>query len=133
MFVVAPGIIGAGTVLTATAGSPLITEAAHPAHRTAATSLCNNFWPLDAIVAAWAKFGTFHIVNSASWRIPSALQGLPSIDQLCGRRLNHLRVLFRHLFYRHRGQPVAVSVTWLQLETLVSFGYVGVAFVTIPF
>lgn len=83
MFVVARGIIGAGTVLTSTAGAPLITEVAHPAHRTTATALFNTSWSLGAIIAAWATFGTFRITDSAAWRIPSALQGLPSVIQLC--------------------------------------------------
>lgn len=32
--------------------------------------------------AAWATYGTFKIDNSWSWRIPSLLQGLPSILQV---------------------------------------------------
>ena len=37
---------------------------------------------LGSIIAAWTTFGTFHIPNSWSWRIPSALQGLPSVLQV---------------------------------------------------
>jgi hypothetical protein len=33
--------------------------------------------------AAWTTFGTFKIDNSWSWRVPSALQGLPSVLQVC--------------------------------------------------
>lgn len=32
--------------------------------------------------AAWTTFGTFKIGNTWSWRIPSALQGLPSVAQV---------------------------------------------------
>ncbi len=33
--------------------------------------------------AAWATFGSFKIANSWAWRLPSLLQGLPSILQVC--------------------------------------------------
>ncbi|KAM5354473.1 hypothetical protein ACJ41O_001120 [Fusarium nematophilum] len=84
MFVVARGIIGAGSVLIQAAGSPLITEIAHPDHRTTATAMFHTSYALGSIVAAWTTFGTFRIQNSASWRIPSAMQGLPSVIQLMG-------------------------------------------------
>ena len=84
MFVVARGILGCGTVFLGSSGAPLITEIAHPAHRTTATALFNTPYALGSIVAGWATFGTFRIHGSAAWRIPSALQGLPSVIQLCG-------------------------------------------------
>ncbi|KAI8649645.1 General substrate transporter [Fusarium keratoplasticum] len=84
MFVVARGIIGGGSVLIQAAGSPLITEIAHPNHRTTATALFHTSYALGSIVAAWTTFGTFRIDSTASWRIPSALQGLPSVIQLLG-------------------------------------------------
>lgn len=62
----------------------MITEIAHPAHRSTATALFNTSYALGSIIAAWTTFGTFRIDGSAAWRIPSALQGLPSIIQLCG-------------------------------------------------
>jgi hypothetical protein len=46
------------------------------------TSLYNTTWYLGSIVAAWATFGTFNVKNEWSWRIPSALQGLPSVIQV---------------------------------------------------
>lgn len=84
MFVVARGVLGAGTVLISTAGAPLITEIAHPAHRTTATALFQTSYALGSIVAGWTTFGTFRIDGTAAWRIPSALQALPSVIQLCG-------------------------------------------------
>jgi sugar porter (SP) family MFS transporter len=84
MFVVARGVLGCGTVFLGSSGAPLITETAHPAHRATATALFNTSYALGSIVAAWATFGTFRIASSASWRIPSGLQGLPSIIQLIG-------------------------------------------------
>jgi len=62
----------------------LITEIAHPSHRATATALFNTSYALGSIIAAWTTFGTFRIAGSAAWRIPSAVQGLPSIIQLLG-------------------------------------------------
>jgi sugar porter (SP) family MFS transporter len=84
MFVVARGILGCGTVFLGSSGAPLITEIAHPAHRATATALFNTSYALGSIVAAWTTFGTFRIDGSAAWRIPSALQALPSVIQLLG-------------------------------------------------
>jgi sugar porter (SP) family MFS transporter len=61
----------------------LITELAFPTHRGPLTSLYNSSWYLGSIVAAWTTFGTFRIPNTWGWRIPSLLQGLPSIFQFC--------------------------------------------------
>ncbi|KAH6880816.1 general substrate transporter [Thelonectria olida] len=84
MFVVSRGILGFGAVFIGASGAPLITELAHPAHRATATALFNTSYSLGSIVAAWVTFGTFRIASSASWRIPSAIQGLPSVIQLLG-------------------------------------------------
>ncbi|PVH74595.1 general substrate transporter [Cadophora sp. DSE1049] len=84
MFVVSRGIIGAGSVLINASGAPLITEIAHPHHRTTATALFQTSYALGSIIAAWTTFGTFRINSTASWRIPSAMQGLPSVIQLLG-------------------------------------------------
>lgn len=84
MFVVARGILGAGTVFLNACGAPLITEIAHPAHRTTATALFLTSYALGSIVAGWTTFGTFRIASDASWRIPSVLQALPSVVQLAG-------------------------------------------------
>lgn len=84
MFVVGRGFIGAGSVLIQASGAPLITEIAHPNQRTTATALYNTSYGLGSVVAAWATFGTFRIQSSAAWRIPCALQALPSVIQICG-------------------------------------------------
>lgn len=84
MFVISRGIIGAGSVLINASGAPLITEIAHPKHRTTATALFQTSYALGSIIAAWTTFGSFRISGEASWRLPSALQGLPSIIQLAG-------------------------------------------------
>ena len=60
----------------------LVTELSYPSYRAPLTSLYNSLWYSGAIVAAWSTFGTFKINSSWSWRIPSALQGIPSVLQL---------------------------------------------------
>jgi sugar porter (SP) family MFS transporter len=82
MFVVSRVIIGLGSVVVAGVGAPYITEIAHPAQRGTATALFLTFYSLGSITAGWTTFSTFRIDGDASWRIPSALQGLPSIVQV---------------------------------------------------
>ncbi|KAJ9111167.1 hypothetical protein QFC20_002661 [Naganishia adeliensis] len=82
MFIAARGIIGFGLGFACAAAPLLITELAFPTHRGPLTSLYNSSWYLGSIVAAWATFGTFRIQNDWSWRIPSLLQGLPSVLQV---------------------------------------------------
>ncbi|SPO00779.1 related to hexose transporter protein [Cephalotrichum gorgonifer] len=82
MFVISRVALGAGSVVVAGVGAPYITEIAHPAQRSTATALFLTFYALGSITAGWTTFGTFRINGEASWRIPSALQGLPSIIQL---------------------------------------------------
>jgi MFS family permease len=82
MFIAARGIIGFGLGFACAAAPLLITELAFPTHRGPLTSLYNSSWYLGSIVAAWATYGTFRINNDWSWRIPSLLQGLPSILQV---------------------------------------------------
>ncbi|KAM0323614.1 hypothetical protein ACHAPQ_008601 [Fusarium lateritium] len=82
MFVISRVIIGAGSVVVAGVGAPYITEIAHPNQRSTATALFLTFYSVGSIIAGWCTFGTFRIDSTASWRIPSALQGLPSVIQL---------------------------------------------------
>ncbi|KAJ0422802.1 general substrate transporter [Aspergillus carlsbadensis] len=84
MFVVSRGIIGAGAVLLQASGGPLVAEIAHPKQRATATAMFNTSYALGSIVAAWTTFGSFRINNTWSWRVPSLLQGLPSLIQLVG-------------------------------------------------
>ncbi|QPC78079.1 hypothetical protein HYE68_008831 [Fusarium pseudograminearum] len=82
MFIISRVIIGSGSVVVAGVGAPYITEIAHPDQRSTATALFLTFYSIGSIIAGWCTFGTFRIDSTASWRIPSALQGLPSIIQL---------------------------------------------------
>jgi sugar porter (SP) family MFS transporter len=82
MFIGARFLIGFGLTFAANAAPMLVTEIAYPPYRAPLTSLYNSLWYSGNIVAAWTTFGTFHINNSWSWRVPSALQGLPSVIQI---------------------------------------------------
>jgi MFS family permease len=82
MFIGCRFLIGFGLSFACLAAPILITELAFPTHRAPITSLYNSTWYLGSIVAAWVTYGTFRIQNNWAWRIPSALQGLPSILQI---------------------------------------------------
>lgn len=82
MYIMARGIIGFGLPYAIVAGSCLIGELAYPKERPILTSLFNACYFLGAIVAAGSTFGTQHIANDWSWRIPSLLQMAPSLLQI---------------------------------------------------
>ncbi|KAJ5498858.1 Major facilitator superfamily domain general substrate transporter [Penicillium expansum] len=75
-------LLGLAVLSSLEVGAPYITEIAHPSQRSTATALFLTFYSIGSVVAGWCTFGTFRIDSTASWRIPSALQGLPSIIQL---------------------------------------------------
>ncbi|EPQ56894.1 hexose transporter [Gloeophyllum trabeum ATCC 11539] len=82
MFIGARFLIGFGLTFAQAAAPLLISEIAYPSQRGQATSLYNSVWFLGSIIAAWTTFGTFNIPSSWAWRVPSALQGLPSLIQI---------------------------------------------------
>ncbi|KAF4597933.1 hypothetical protein EYR38_006325 [Pleurotus pulmonarius] len=82
MFIGARFLIGFGLTFAASAAPLLVTEVAFPSQRAQATSMYNTLWYLGSIIAAWTTFGTFNVPSSWAWRIPSALQGLPSVLQV---------------------------------------------------
>jgi len=82
MFIGARFLIGFGLTFASGGAAMLVAELAYPSYRAPLTSLYNSLWYSGAIVAAWSTFGTFKINSSWSWRIPSALQGVPSVLQL---------------------------------------------------
>jgi sugar porter (SP) family MFS transporter len=81
-FIGARFCIGFGLTFAANAAPLLVTELAYPSQRAPLTSLYNSLWYSGAIVAAWTTYGTFRIQSSWAWRLPSVLQGLPSIAQV---------------------------------------------------
>ncbi|GJJ14938.1 hypothetical protein Clacol_009208 [Clathrus columnatus] len=82
-FIIARFLMGFGLTFATNAAPCLVTELAYPTQRAQLTSCYNSLWYSGAIVAAWATFGTFYIKNTWSWRVPSLLQALPSVLQLC--------------------------------------------------
>jgi sugar porter (SP) family MFS transporter len=81
MFIGARFLIGFGLTFAANAAPMLVSEISYPPYRAPLTSLYNSLWYSGAIVAAWTTFGSFKIPSSWAWRLPSALQGLPSVVQ----------------------------------------------------
>ncbi|KZP23027.1 hexose transporter [Athelia psychrophila] len=83
MFIGARFLIGFGLTFAANAAPMLVTEVSYPIYRAQLTSAYNSLWYSGNIVASWTTFGTFKLATSWSWRIPSILQGLPSVIQIC--------------------------------------------------
>lgn len=83
MFIAARGILGFGLAINITAAPLLVMELAYPSQRAPMVSIYNSLWGSGALVAAWATYGTFRLGNNWAWRIPSILQALSSVLQLC--------------------------------------------------
>ncbi|TVY14531.1 Lactose permease, partial [Lachnellula arida] len=80
MFIGGRFIIGLGISFTCCAGPSLLNELAHPRMRGTIASMFNVLWYAGSIIAAWTTFGTGHMTSSSwSWRIPSLIQGVPSL------------------------------------------------------
>lgn len=82
MFIAARWMMGFGLTFAANAAPLLVSEIAYPSQRAPLTSCYNSLWYSGAVIAAFTTLGTFHINNTWSWRIPSALQALPSVIQI---------------------------------------------------
>ncbi|CAO3686105.1 unnamed protein product [Umbelopsis vinacea] len=82
MFLAARFLLGFGGAFTSNATPMILAEIAPSKHRGKITSMYMTMWYLGSIIAAWTAFGTSKIPNEWSWRIPSLLQGLPSIVQI---------------------------------------------------
>ncbi|TKA34099.1 hypothetical protein B0A50_00079 [Salinomyces thailandicus] len=73
-FMVGRGLLGVGISFTCVAGPSLLAELAHPRQRGTVLGFFNTLWYVGSIVAAWSSFGSGHLLNSWSWRIPSIIQ-----------------------------------------------------------
>jgi MFS family permease len=82
MFIAARFFLGFGIAIAHGASPLLITELVHPQHRATFTTIYNTTWYIGSFIAAWLILGTNHIQSEWSWRIPSIIQGLPSIIQV---------------------------------------------------
>lgn len=75
-FMVGRCLLGVGISFTCIAGPSMVAELAHPRQRGTVLGFFNTFWYVGAIVAAWGSFGSGHMNNSWSWRVPSLIQGV---------------------------------------------------------
>ncbi|KIP12327.1 hypothetical protein PHLGIDRAFT_504566 [Phlebiopsis gigantea 11061_1 CR5-6] len=115
MFIGSRFMLGFGLGFCTAAAPMLVIEIAYPTQRGPVSSVYNALWPAGAVVAAWLTFGTFHIESSWAWRVPSAVQAVPSVLQVLlvlfcpesprwlvakGREAEALRVL---AYYHARG------------------------------
>ncbi|KAF9071986.1 hexose transporter [Rhodocollybia butyracea] len=82
MFIGARLLIGFGLTFAANAAPMLVSEISYPRYRAQLTAAYNSLWNSGAIIAAWTTFGTFKLNSTWAWRIPSVLQGLPSVLQI---------------------------------------------------
>ncbi|KAK3401037.1 hypothetical protein B0T20DRAFT_495256 [Sordaria brevicollis] len=84
MFVGARRILGFGVPFSLNSSATLLAELSHPNDRATITSLFGPSFFTGAILAAgvvWATSSGMHD-DDLAWRIPSALQGLPSLLQV---------------------------------------------------
>ncbi|KAF9811533.1 hypothetical protein IEO21_06537 [Rhodonia placenta] len=81
MFIAGRFLIGFGVCFAANAAPMLVTEISYPTYRAPLTSVYNSLWYSGNVIASWTTYGTAYIPNEWSWRIPSIIQGIPSILQ----------------------------------------------------
>ncbi|GBE89812.1 Lactose permease [Sparassis crispa] len=82
MFIGARFCVGFGLTFAANASPMLVTEISYPPYRAPLTSVYNSLWHSGNVIASWTTFGTSGIRTTWSWRIPSLMQGLPSVLQV---------------------------------------------------
>lgn len=82
MFLASRLLLGTGIPFAVSGASQLMAELAYPRERPILSGLFNVSWFVGAILAAGITLGTYNIPSNWAWRIPSALQCVPSILQL---------------------------------------------------
>ena len=75
-------IVGFASIFNTISSSALLVELAHPRQRGIAGALFNTSYFVGSIASAWVSYGTLHIQNSWSWRLPVAMQLLWTMTQL---------------------------------------------------
>lgn len=78
-------ILGVGAVIVQTAGPSYVVEMAYPKYRGQLTGGYQTCFFLGTIVSTWLEYGLNFIKTDSTfvWRLPLAMQGLPSILILC--------------------------------------------------
>ncbi|KAI1612928.1 general substrate transporter [Exophiala viscosa] len=78
-------ILGMGAVLVQTAGPSYVVEMSYPKYRAQLTGAYQAFFFMGTIISTWLEYGLNHAHTSLSypWRLPLAIQGLPSVFILC--------------------------------------------------
>ncbi|KAG2178184.1 hypothetical protein INT43_003437 [Umbelopsis isabellina] len=75
-------LLGIGSAICGVASPTLITEIAPARMRGRLTGTYNCFWYAGSLIAAGVTYGTLQINGTASFRVPLALQALPSLINL---------------------------------------------------
>lgn len=84
-------VLGMGAVLVQTAGPSYVVEMACPKYRGQLTGGFQSCFFLGTIISTWLEYGLYSVNTNSSfiWRLPLAVQGLPSIIVLgCVNVLN---------------------------------------------
>jgi hypothetical protein len=83
MYIIARMLLGVGILFAIISGSALIGELGYPKERATLTSLFNASYFIGSILAAAIAIRTTGIAGDWSWRVPSLLQIVPSVLQIC--------------------------------------------------
>jgi MFS family permease len=76
-------LVGAASIVNTISSAALLVELAHPRQRGVAGALFNTCFFIGSSAAAWTAYGSMHLANAWSWKIPVAAQIGWSLASLC--------------------------------------------------